>query len=309
MAFIRRFGAVGSKAAFFLAGPFVTGLHLSHTVHLSTCLSPFSTVPYHHIAVQMRSLYLVVLLSVLWLATTRALSLQSRRKLLQTSSAIGVLLPSWRPANAYTPDPDPLQEALYLISRVQEATVLQERYINKASPPLQKMKLTLRLVDRSYRLLDQVTLVSQYMDNDNLVAAAQVGNEAADRLQEAIDFVYGFKQDASAVTPAQKEFVTSALRDTRELLFQFVDYLPDQSKLSNARHRVEEENKLNKVRDARSSSSETFCNNGSIQTNAGHAVSGGIRPRFGQRCRCFHSCCFTLAGSSYWLSQKANYGR
>ena len=57
--------------------------------------------------------------------------------------------------------------------------------------------------------------------------------------------MYGFKQDASAVTPAQKDFVTAALRDTRNLLFDFVAYLPDQSKLANARRRVEEENKLN----------------------------------------------------------------
>ena len=177
----------------------------------------------------------------------------SRRRVLQSCAALTAgcvttaTLPIGKPhsAFAYTPDPDPLQESLYLISRVQEATVLQERYINRKSPPLQKMKLTLRLVDRSYKLLDQVTLVSQYMNNEDLVAATQVGNEAADRLQEAIDFVYGFKQDASAVTPAQKDFVTSALRDTRNLLFDFVAYLPDQSKLLNARRRVEEENKLN----------------------------------------------------------------
>ena len=36
-----------------------------------------------------------------------------------------------RIAGAYTPDPDPLQESLYFISRVQEATVQQERFIRK----------------------------------------------------------------------------------------------------------------------------------------------------------------------------------
>eukprot|EP00977_Amphora_coffeiformis_P027310 scaffold34603_cov212-Amphora_coffeaeformis.AAC.3 len=108
------------------------------------------------------------------------------------------------------------------------------------------MKLTLRLVDRSYKLVDQVTLVTQSISNiDDLVAATQVGNEAADRLQEAIDFVYGFKQDAAAITPAQRAFVTAALRDTRELLFNFCAYVPDPTKLQNARRRVEEENKLN----------------------------------------------------------------
>jgi len=180
--------------------------------------------------------------------TVTSIVVTDRRRILQhglASSAL-TLLPLPLAANAYTPDPDPLQEALYLISRVQEATVLQERYMNRKSPPLQKMKLTLRLVDRSYKLLDQVTLVTQYISNtDDLVAATQVGNEAADRLQEAIDFVYGFEQDAAAITPAQRAFVTATLRDTRELLFDFCAYVPDPIKLQDARRRVEEENKLN----------------------------------------------------------------
>lgn len=178
-----------------------------------------------------------------------SLSLVNRRALVRHGLAFAcggaTALVQRGAATAYTPDPDPLQESLYLISRVQEATVLQERYINRKSPPLQKMKLTLRLVDRSYKLLDQVTLVTQYMNSDDLVSATQVGNEAADRLQEAIDFMYGFKQDASVVTTVQKDFVTAALRDTRNLLFDFVAYLPDQSKIANARRRVKEENKLN----------------------------------------------------------------
>lgn len=170
----------------------------------------------------------------------------SRRSVIQHGFMATAVLLSNKPAIAYTPDPDPLQESLYLLSRVQEATVLQERYIQKRSPPLLKMKQTLRLVDKSYKLRDQVTLVTQYILNtDDLVEATQVGNEAADRLQDAIDFVYGFKQDASVVTASQKDFVASALRDTRELLFEFVAFLPEQSKLMNARRRVEEENKLN----------------------------------------------------------------
>lgn len=208
---------------------------------------------FRHRVVLGASLYLLVAVT-----TTRALSIVDRRSALKraflssstAAAAVAASSPAWfslaPSAWAYTPDPDPLQESLYLLSRVQEATVLQERYINRKSPPLQKMKLTLRLVDRSYRLLDQVTLVTTYIsNNDDLVTATQVGNEAADRLQEAIDFVYGFKQDASAMTVSQKQFVTQALRDTRNLLFDFVTYLPDQAKLVNARRRVEEENKLN----------------------------------------------------------------
>merc|ERR1719253_1286964 len=56
--------------------------------------------------------------------------------------------PLVRPAAAYVPDPDPLREALYLVSRVQEATVQQERFVRNASR---------QEVLKNYRLLDQVT--------------------------------------------------------------------------------------------------------------------------------------------------------
>ena len=65
-----------------------------------------------------------------------------------------------QPAIAYTPDTNPLRESLYYISRVQEATVQQERFITKATKQdvlKNKMKLTLRLVEKNYKLLDQIT--------------------------------------------------------------------------------------------------------------------------------------------------------
>lgn len=148
-------------------------------------------------------------------------------------------------AHAYEPDPDPLKESLYLLCRVQEATALQERYLQKATPPIQKMKLTLRLVDKNYRILDQVTYITKFVPPESIVAATQAGNEAAESLQDAIDFVMSFKHDGSAVTSSQKEFLNAALMETREKLFDFLGYLPQQDKLEAARKRVEEENKLN----------------------------------------------------------------
>jgi hypothetical protein len=162
-----------------------------------------------------------------------------------------------RPCHAYTPDPDPLRESLYLVSRVQEATCLQERYIDKNRPPIPKMKLTLRLVDKSYRLLDQINFISKFMEPDSVVPATQVGNEAVDALQEAIDFVFAYKQqqqqDGAAVammmmTMEQRDFLKESLTTTREKLFEFLNYLPEaqQEKVKEARARVEEENSLNK---------------------------------------------------------------
>ena len=155
------------------------------------------------------------------------------------------------PVGAYTPDPDPLRESLYLVSRVQEATCLQERYMDRKIPPIAKMKLTLRLVDRSYRLLDQVNYISKFIRDDDIVMATQLGNEAADSLQEAIDFVYALpagsskKADEALMTPEQRDVLKRTLTETREKLFDYLDYVPDQDKVMDARKRVEEENRLN----------------------------------------------------------------
>ena len=161
-----------------------------------------------------------------------------------TMAVIGV---STMPAYAYEPDPDPLKESLYLLCRVQEATCLQERYIQKKLPPIQKMKLTLRLVDKSYRILDQVNYISKYIPEDQIVVATQLGNEAASSLQDAIDFVMNYNvKDVSNMTYDQRDYLIDALTTTREKIFEFVELVPDQSKLLAARQRVEDENKLNR---------------------------------------------------------------
>lgn len=179
----------------------------------------------------------------------RANSGSSRREALASSLAV-IFAPcafTIQPlaANAYEPDPDEARESLYFISRVQEATCLQERYIKNKNPPIRKMKLSLKLVDKSYRLLDQINYLSKSIPNDDIVAATQSGNEAADSLQSAIDFVNSFGQDGNAITREQKEFLISAMTETREKLFEFLDFYPDQKKLGEARTRVETENKLN----------------------------------------------------------------
>lgn len=153
-----------------------------------------------------------------------------------------------QPALAYTPDPDPLRESLYLMSRVQEATVQQERFVNKATEQdvlKNKMKLTLRLVEKNYRLLDQITFAAEYVTPASaLVDATTAGFESAEALQNAIDYV---KSDLKSgpFEKDQKEYLTSNLTECRERLFDFLSYMP-QDKLQAARKRVEEENVANR---------------------------------------------------------------
>ncbi|KAL9188091.1 hypothetical protein ACHAXT_006469 [Thalassiosira profunda] len=149
---------------------------------------------------------------------------------------------------AYTPDSDPLRESLYLMSRVQEATVQQERFVNRATQQdalKSKMKLTLRLVEKNYRLLDQITFASEYVTPaSKVVDATTAGYEAAEALQNAIDYVSSDLK-SGPFEEGQKEYLTSNLAECRERLFDFLTFMPPQT-LAEARKRVEEENVANR---------------------------------------------------------------
>ena len=172
--------------------------------------------------------------------------LRIARSLVIAPLAVQATARSPRPALAYTPDADPLRESLYLMSRVQEATVQQERFVDRAARQEElksKMKLTLRLVERNYRVLDQVTFASEFVvPPSGVVEATTAGYEAADALQNAIDYVNTDGVGGLGTGPfevGQKEYLRRNLRECRERLFDFLSYMP-QDKLEEARKRVEE---------------------------------------------------------------------
>lgn len=147
---------------------------------------------------------------------------------------------------AYEADPDPLRESLYFVSRVQEATVQQERFVRKATDQQalkNKMKLTLLLIEKNYKLLDQINYCSAFLPSEHLVEATEAGNIAAEELQSAIDYVRSDLK-SGPLDQKQKDYIIDALTATREYLFIFLDFVP-QDKLEGARARIEEENKLN----------------------------------------------------------------
>ncbi len=196
----------------------------------------------------------------LFLPVADALSLSRRKLLLQhttttITTAACLIIPN--AALAYTPDPDKLQESLYFISRVQEATIQQERFMNKLGGTQQlrtKLKLTLRLVDKNYKLLDQINYSSAFViPADKLVEASEAGYEAVDALQSAIEFVKkddnwnkGNVDDKNdALAKERIEFLTQAMQTCRDQLLTYTTYMPEQ-KLRNARSRVEDENISNR---------------------------------------------------------------
>ena len=84
------------------------------------------------------------------------------------------------------------------------------------------MKLTLRLVEKNYRLLDQITFASEYISpQDKVVDATTAGYEAAEALQNAIDYVNN-ELRVGAFEKGQKEYLTENLQECRERLFDFL---------------------------------------------------------------------------------------
>uniref|UniRef100_A0A7S4JF58 Uncharacterized protein n=1 Tax=Odontella aurita TaxID=265563 RepID=A0A7S4JF58_9STRA len=165
-----------------------------------------------------------------------------------SSAAALALVGNPSPSFAYAPDPDPQRESLYFVSRVQEATVQQERFVDRASRQedlKSKMKLTLRLVEKNYRLLDQINYMSAYVTpSQKVVEATSAGVEAVEALQNAIDYVRD-ELKSGPLEEEQREYLVENLRTCREQLFVFLKYVP-QDKLEGARKRVEDENVSNR---------------------------------------------------------------
>ena len=179
-------------------------------------------------------------------STTRKSFIQKSLFYLTSTSTASTTILTQNPSisNAYDADPDKLRESLYLISRVQEATVQQERLVNRnlSQEELKaKMKLSLRLVDKSYRLLDQINFTSQYISpQSEIVQATEAGLEANEALQSAIDYVNNDLK-VGPMTKDRKDYLVDALQTARDQLFVYVGYMP-QGKLEEARLRIEREN-------------------------------------------------------------------
>mmetsp|Transcript_28659 Transcript_28659/g.72638 ORF Transcript_28659/g.72638 Transcript_28659/m.72638 type:complete len:272 (-) Transcript_28659:98-913(-) len=144
-------------------------------------------------------------------------------------------------------DPAKLQEALYLISRVQEATVQQERLISTGKfkdTQRNNIKKAINMMVDNYRLNDQVVLASGYVVNkENVVKASECGKDAIEALETAKEY-FATTLKVTTLNPEQKQLLIDAMRTTRSKLDDFVAYMPEDV-LAKARRRVEEENALN----------------------------------------------------------------
>lgn len=144
-------------------------------------------------------------------------------------------------------DPDKLQEALYLISRVQEATAQQERLVTTGKfKDVQRnnIRKAINMMLDNYRLGDQIVAASAYVEpNTNVMKASGAGNEAIDTLETAKEY---FSKDlkVAALTDEQRKFIVQAMQTTRLKLDNFLGFFSSDT-VRTARKRVEDENAKN----------------------------------------------------------------
>ncbi|CAJ1416619.1 unnamed protein product [Effrenium voratum] len=145
---------------------------------------------------------------------------------------------------------DELENALYLISRVQEASVQQERLVTTGKfKDVQRNSITmaLNMMLDNYRLGDQIVTASGYVEpKERVVQASQVGQEAVDVLETAKEY-FGTPLKVSGLSDDQRKFIIQAMQACREKLDRFLvsqlhqgTFLPEEV-LRKARKRVEDE--------------------------------------------------------------------
>ncbi|CAK0860450.1 unnamed protein product [Prorocentrum cordatum] len=141
---------------------------------------------------------------------------------------------------------DKLLESAYLISRVQEATVQQERLVTTGKfkdTQRNNIKMAIKMMLDNYKLEDCIVVASATLPADRSFQASQVGKEAVESLETAKEY-FSAPLKVSGITEEQRQFIKDAMLATRTQLDKFLKYLPEDVVLQ-ARRQVEEENEAN----------------------------------------------------------------
>jgi hypothetical protein len=140
-----------------------------------------------------------------------------------------------------------LQEALYYVSRVQEATVQQERLVSTGKfkdTQRNNIRMALKMMLDNYKLSDNIVTASAYASpQDRVMKASEAGKEAIDVLETTRDY-FAKELKVSGLTDEQRKFVVQAMQATRTKLDGFLNYMPGDV-VVKSRQQVERENDLN----------------------------------------------------------------
>mmetsp|Transcript_38154 Transcript_38154/g.122478 ORF Transcript_38154/g.122478 Transcript_38154/m.122478 type:complete len:249 (-) Transcript_38154:237-983(-) len=146
-------------------------------------------------------------------------------------------------------EPRSCNEAIYTILRVQEATQQETRLVKSGKyRDLQRanVKLAVNLMLKNYGLVDAFNAASTLASNS--VEASQVGREAAEYLQNILEYfdasMSAKSLNVDTLAGEKLAFVLRALETSSDRMDTFLDYLPD-DEVAKAKAAVKSENDRN----------------------------------------------------------------
>lgn len=146
----------------------------------------------------------------------------------------------------------PLNELLYRILRVREATQQETRLIKSGKfKDVQRanVKLAVRFMIDNYRLNDAFVAASSYLDGNNKrIEAGQVGQSAVQNLYTILEYfdssdIENIKVGSSSIA-GKEEIVLRGLDATRRGIDDFLSFFPV-SEVQPVMSLIEEENRMN----------------------------------------------------------------
>jgi hypothetical protein len=163
-----------------------------------------------------------------------------------------VLLPSVAQAEADPSERKTLDQCLYAIMRVREATFQESRLINSGKfKDVQRanVKLAVRFILNNYRLSDTVIASSAFIeDNTRRIQAGEAGQGAVQDLQTILEYfdssdVQNLKVGGDNMA-GKERLVLQGLESARKNLDGFLDFFPSE-KVQAAKKLILDENALN----------------------------------------------------------------
>jgi hypothetical protein len=163
-----------------------------------------------------------------------------------------VLLPSAAQAEADPSERKSLDQCLYAIMRVREATFQESRLINSGKfKDVQRanVKLAVRFILNNYRLSDTVIASSAFIEeNSRRIQAGEVGQGAVQDLQTILEYfdssdVQNLKVGGDNMA-GKERLVLQGLESARKNLDGFLEFFPSE-KVQAAKRQILDENALN----------------------------------------------------------------
>ena len=147
-----------------------------------------------------------------------------------------------------------LEDSLYLILRVREATQQETRLITTGKfKDIQRanVKLAVSMMVTNYRLSDNINTAAAYLSTTgNSMKAINTGQAAVQNLQTILEYfdtsdVQNLKVNEASMSGEKQALVLKGLESAKNNLDSFVSFFP-QELVENVKQRIQNENELNR---------------------------------------------------------------